>query len=47
MNHFVAGVRLRTSKLTINPGVVDDDDDVDSEEDFRQDEPIGKIFSKC
>ena len=32
-------MRLRTSKLTINRGI---DDDEDSEEDFKQDEPIGK-----
>lgn len=33
------GMRLRTSKLTINRGFADDEDE-DSEEDFRQDEPI-------
>ncbi|XP_060566349.1 GPN-loop GTPase 1-like [Ruditapes philippinarum] len=31
------GIRMRTSKMTINRGI---DDDEDSEEDFKQDEPI-------
>ncbi|XP_045171831.2 GPN-loop GTPase 1-like [Mercenaria mercenaria] len=33
------GMRLRTSKLTINRGI-DEEEDEDSEEDFRQDDPV-------
>ena len=37
-----SGMRIRTSRMALNPGLADDEED--SEDDFRQDEPIGKSY---
>ena len=34
-------MRIRTAGLALNPGLADDEED--SEDDFRQDEPLGNI----
>ena len=45
--HFLPpGVGVRVSKMTIHPGVRDDENDEDSEEDFQQDDPIGNCIEQ-
>jgi len=41
INCLTAGVRVGASRLTINPAAGGEDDE-DSEEDFRTNEPVGK-----
>ena len=39
---YFLGMRIRTSRLALNPGLAEDEED--SETEFQQDDPLGKVF---